>query len=807
MEEVIHISVRTLYRSLVRRPTFVALSASVLTLGIGATLTLFALINAVFFQPLPYADDDRLVRLGERVEGVPRRPVSYPTFVDWKARNGSFELMAAVRNQRMPFISPGQARVLNVATVTADYFRVIGIRPSLGRDFEAEDDLAGSPAVVIISHQFWMIEFGGRPESLGSEAIIGGQSYTIVGVAPPELRASTNPDAWLAMGRQAMPGTPLADRSIRRAGFVIARLKPAMSLDAARSDIARVEAQLANEFPVHYAEAEVEVVTLRDALTGDLRLPLLLSFGAVCVLLVIVCVNTSILFLLRAIERKVEFGIRAALGASRRLICLQVLGEGLLVVLLGAVLGYALAVFGTDLLVEALADQLFEGTTVRLDPSVTFFAIALLIVVCIATSLLPAWRSASTDVRAALHGPSRSTAEPKNSRALASFVVFQTSLAVVLLICASLLASSASKILSSDPGFEKEGVLTFRLMLPSGYAGPRQLVQLYGRIVEDLRRIPGVDSAAIWNELPGLQPTWGTDIVPEVRGEYQRLARGDLINVDWRIVSADYFSTMGIRIREGRSFRDDEAAQGTPVLVVDKMLADRFWPDGSALGSHLRYDGPTDIEIVGVAENVQTYGDASPGRLTIYTPYGRFPFLGDVGVAVRSSSIDPLVIAASVRTRMREMDSGIAILDMTTLEQRLVERLAPRTLVTQVVVLFATLSTLLAATGIYSVISYVFSQRKRDLAIRIALGGTSWQVARLVMQKGLAFGSYGIVIGLGLAALASRALESMLFDVTPLNPSVYAAVAITSLILAGIACLLPAWHACRVPSISSLHGE
>jgi putative ABC transport system permease protein len=304
-----------------------------------------------------------------------------------------------------------------------------------------------------------------------------------------------------------------------------------------------------------------------------------------------------------------------------------------------------------------------------------------------------------------------------------------------------------------------------------------------------------------------LQPTWGTDIVPEVRGEYQRLARGDLINVDWRIVSADYFSTMGIRIREGRSFRDDEAAQGTPVLVVDKMLADRFWPDGSALGSHLRYDGPTDIEIVGVAENVQTYGDASPGRLTIYTPYGRFPFLGDVGVAVRSSSIDPLAIAASVRTRIREVDSGIAILDMATLKQRLVERLAPRTLVTQVVVLFATLSALLAATGIYSVISYVFNQRKRDLAIRIALGGTSWQVAKLVMKKGLTFSSFGIVTGLALAALVSRALESMLFGVTPLNPSVYAAVAITSLILAGIACLLPAWHASRVPSINTLHAE
>jgi predicted permease len=796
-----------MYRSLFRRPTFVVLSTVVLTLGIGATLTLFALINAVFFQPLPYADDDRLVRLGERVEGVPGRPVSYPTFIDWRERSEAFERMAAVRNHRMPFTSTGQARVLNVATVTADYFRAIGIAPSLGRDFSPEDDLASAPPVVIISHQFWATEFGGRPESLGSDAVIGDQSYTIVGVAPPELRASTDPDAWLVMGRQATAGTPWLDRSVRRAGFVIAKLKPATGIEQARSDMARVEAQLASEFPVHYAEAEVEIATLRDALTGDLKLPLLLTFAAVCVLLVIVCVNTSILFLLRAIERKVEFGIRAALGASRTLIYLQVLSEGLSVVLLSSVLGYGLAILGTDLLEQVLSDQLFEGTTVRVDPRVTFFALALLIVVCIATSLLPAWRSASMDLRAALSGASRSTSEPRNSRALALFAVFQTSLAVVLLICGSLLANSALRILTSDPGFDKDGVLTFRLMLPARYTGPQRLTQLYGSIVEELRTIPGVDAAAIWNELPGLQPTWGTDIVPEVRGEYQRLTRGDLINVDWRIVSADYFSTMGIRLHEGRAFGDDEAEQGTPVMLIDKTLADRFWPDGSALGSHVRYDGPTEIEIVGVAENVQTYGDASPGRLTIYTPYGRFPFLGDVGVAVRSSSIDPLTIANAIRGRVREMDAGIAILDMATLEQRLVERLAPKTLVTQIVVLFASLAALLAATGIYSVISYVFKRRKRDLAIRIALGSTSWQIAQLVVRKGLTFGIYGIVIGLALAALVSRALSSMLFGVSPLSLSVYASVAITSLVLAGVACLLPAWRASRGSPISSLQAE
>lgn len=797
---------RVALRALLRRPSFALPAVLVLALGVGATLTLFGFVQGVFLEPLPYPDAGRLVWLRERHADVPARPISYPTFLDWQARNDAFDAIAAVRDVRMRWTTGSQARVLDAGLVTADYFTVLGVPPRLGRDFAAPDDAFGAAGVAIVSHGFAEVELGGAAESLGAELVLDDTAHTVVGVAPAGLVAPGDPDVWVPMGRRAAPDTGWTDRSVRIAGFAVARLRPGRTIAQARADMARVQAGLAGEHPQHVAGHEVEMLSLRQVLVGDVRLPLLLGFAAVGVLLVLVCVNVSNLLLLRVLDRRRELALRAALGAGRGRIVADVLREGLLVAAFGTALGVGLALFGTRLLAWPLSEYLFAGMSIGVDAGVIAFAVLLAAAVGVATSALPAWRGASAELGAALGAGTR-TAGPAPGRVHTGFVAFQTALAVVLLISAALLVTSMARILASDPGFDKHGVATFRLSLPGEYAGPERLNGLYAQLVRELGAVTGVRSAAVFNELPGLEPTWQSDIAPRVGGEYRRRPAGELINVDWRIVSAGYFDVMGIRVERGRAFTDAEAEQGAPVMLIDESLAARFWPDGDAVGNHIRYDGPTDIEIIGIARNVHAYGDASVGRITIYTPYGRFPYLGNVGVALRADGVDPGTLVGPARDAVRSIDARIALVDVATLDRALERRLAPRMLTTWVIGLFAVFAALLAALGVYTVMSYVVGRQQRELGVRVALGAAPRHVAGRVIVKGVRASAAGVAVGLPAALGAGRLLSGVLFDVGYASPAIYAAVAVLSLAAAAAACALPAWRAARRDPLPVLRAD
>jgi putative ABC transport system permease protein len=799
-------ALRPALRSLRRDRGFVLLTILALSLGTGAALTVFNFVHAALIQPPPYSDAARLVWLRERHADVPARQISYPNFLDWQARSDSFEHMAATRALRMTLTARDERRLVDVGLVSADYFRVLGLEAWAGRGFLASEDHSGASRVAIVSHRFWRSELGARTDALESGLVLNDVDYTVVGVMPDTPVLPGNPDVWILTGQRATPGSALMDRSTRVAGFVIARLKPDRSLADARAELAGIQRQLEAEYPVHIAGNEIELMTLRDALSGDLRLPLLLGLGAVAVLLAIVCVNVANLLLVRAINRRSEFAIRAALGASRVGVMRQLLADSTVLVGIGSAGGLLLAIVGTRSLAWLLPEPQFSGDLAAVGWPLLGFALALAVLVTAATSCVPVWKTLSKTYGEALRPGPRVVTEPGSARARNALLVLQTSFAVVLLICASLLVGSMARILSSSPGFDKDHVLTFNLLQPREYTTREELSQLYERLVEALGALPGVDSASILNDLPGLEPQWQTDILPQVRGEYQRLPPGTLINVDWRIVSAGYFDTMGIRIEQGRVFTEQEAAQGAPVVVIDASLANRFWPDGDAIGSHIRYDGPEDVRIIGVAANVHAYGSEDAGLITIYTPYGRFPFLG-VTVAIRAAGVDPASLVGPARSALREIEPALAMSGVATLDQRLGERLAPRRLTTQGITLFAVFSTLLVALGIYGTTSYTVAQRRRELGLRMALGAEPTDMLRLVMGGGLLLGAIGVSAGLFAAWGLSRLFSSLLFGIGHAHTVSYVLAAVLMLGTTVVACSVPAWRASRIDPAAVLRAE
>jgi putative ABC transport system permease protein len=796
---------RSALRYLLRRPRDTGIAVAALGLGTGATLTLAALVNAAFLAPLPYPAADRIVRLSERQAEIPDRRVSYPNFLDWQARNDSFESMAAVRETTHLLLREQGARVLEARQVTGDYFRVLGVAPFMGRDFTAAEDRFGAARVAIVSAALWTAEFGAAPDIVGSTLSLGDGDYTIVGVADRDAQLPGTPEIWTLTGQLAAPDSAWFGRSNRLAGYVLARLNAERSIEDARADMRLVGDGLAAEFPIHNAGHTIDIVTLQRSLVGDIHLPLLLAFGAVGVLLLIVCTNVANLLLVAAIRRENEFAVRAVLGAEGGQVLAQVLCESMLLTLFGTGIGALLAVAALQFVRSVAPEAWLDGIPVAADGSLLGFVAALCALVSVAVGSVPAWRCVGTDLQRVVRGVGRTADRSRARRVQNASIVVQSSLAVALLVCAALLANSLLLIERSSFGFERDEVVTFRLSVGAEYASRAQRSQLLSRIASEVNAVPGVASAALLNELPGREPTWQTDIVPVVDGERLRVAPGQLINVDWGIVSARYFETLRVPIVRGRAFTDSEAEQGAPVMVIDEQLAQRFWPQGDALGSHIRYDGPTAIEIVGIAANVRTYGEQHLGRVKIYTPYGRFP--ESFTVAVRAGGVDAASLVAPIRGALAAVDPGIAVYEVGTLDQVLDRQLTPRTWTTSLVALFAALAVVLTALGIYAVLSQAVLERVREVGLRAALGARPRDILRLMVTRGMGLCGAGVALGLLLGFAASRLVTGMLYGVTPASGHVYVAGAAAFLAVALAACLFPAWRAAKLDPLAALRYE
>jgi putative ABC transport system permease protein len=788
------------FRWLRKNPGFTLLPVLMLAVGIGVNTAMFSVINAVLLQPLPFPEPDRIVWMAEAGPEVSNRWVSYPNFVDWTQRSKVFEAMSTFRGWGVNITGSGEPESLNSRMVSADYFKVMRTTPLLGRDFTAADDKAGAPPVTILSFPFWQQRFGGDPGIVGKTISLDDKAYMVIGVMPESFTHHGPPPLWLLVGPQDWKG-----RDVRIGGFVIARLKPGVTIDQARAEMNRISQQLAQEHPVANAGANtVTVVSLQDNILRNTGTVLKILFGAVALVLLIACANVANLLLSRAATRRKEFAVRAALGASRFRIARQMLVESLVLAISGGTLGLILASWTISLLSHVAHETVPRMGRMDLDTRVLGFNIAVSLLTGLLFGVMPALRSSKPDLQETLKDSSATTTDAQGKRLRGTLVVAEVAVSVALLVGAGLLVKSLALLLKSDIGLDPNGILTMELKVSQNrYRERDELNRLLQRVLQSVQSQPGVEKAAMSSAVPGLIDGWQNDIYPE---GHVPLNPGELINVDWSIVSADYFQTMKIPILRGRTFTRDEEEQGKPVVLIDENLARRFWPNEDALGKHLKYDSPAWHEIIGIVPEVRAYGSEAKPLIKMYTPMGRSPQRNPT-LLIRSKNTDPAVLTGVVTQAVHEIDKDLPFSEVATLEDILSREAATRQFSAMLFSIFAALALVLAATGVYGVLSYSVSQRTHEVGIRMALGAGRSHVLRLFMGQGMKLVLAGLALGLGGAFALARLISSLLFGVSTTDAVTFVVVGAVLIMVGLFACYLPARRATRVDPLTALRYE
>jgi predicted permease len=787
------------FRSLLKRRSLTGLAIVTLALGIGANTAMFSVINAVLLKPLPYAEPERLVWMNESGPEVANRWLSYPNFVDWRARSQSFEAMSTFRGWAVTFTGVDQPLNLNARMVAADYFKVMRVSPLLGREFSADDDRPGATPVTILSHGFWQTQFAGDQNIVGKTITLDDRAYTVIGVMPQSFAHQGPPPLWLPMGPQDWK-----QRDVRIAGNVIARLRTGVTIEQARAEINGVARQLAREHPVTNAGADrVTLVSLQESVTGNVAPALLILFGAVGLVLLIACANVANLLLARAATRRKEFAVRAALGATRARIMMQLLIESLLLSLAGGVFGLLLATWSTALLSRVAQETIPRLEGLHLSYPVLGFNLLVSVLSGLAFGLAPALRFSKAELQETLKDSGATTSEREGKKLRSALVIAEVALSVALLAGAGLLIKSMLRLSNADPGFEPRSVVAMDLKIPRNrYQGKGERARLLQQILDRVQVQPGVAAATLSASLPGFGD-WTNDIFVEGQPQQQP---DELINVDWSIVSADYFKTMRIPILKGRTFTRDEDAEGKPVVLIDENLARRFWPNEEAVGKRLKYDSPAWHEVIGVVKEVKRYGSEAKPLIKIYTPMGRAAVQNPT-LSVRSTTSDPQNLVAAITREIHVLDKDLPVTEITTLEDILAREVSPKRFNTGLLSIFAALALLLAAIGVYGVTSYTVAQRTHEVGIRMAIGAQRRDVLRLFMGEGLKLVLAGIAIGLGGAFALTRLLASLLFGVSPTDATTFVIVAVALLAVALLACYIPARRATKVDPLVALRYE
>ncbi|HJQ32698.1 MAG TPA: ABC transporter permease [Pyrinomonadaceae bacterium] len=793
-------------RVLRKRPGFTAVAVLALALGIGANTAIFSVVEAVLLRPLPYERPEQLVLMYEDGRDVQNRWVSYPNFLDWRARNRSFEAMSTIRGWDLTLTGDGgPPESLTARMVSADYFDVMRVRPLVGRAFLREEDRPGAAPVTVLSHGFWQRRFGGDPDIVGKTITLDDKPFTVVGVMPPEFRHQGPPPLWVLMGQWTGQDNWM-QRDVRVAGNVVARLKDGVTIEQARADMANLKDALTRESPYTNAGHVIRVVPLKESIVGESRTPLLLMFGAVGFVLLIACANVANLLLARATTRRREFAIRAALGASGRRLARQLLAESLLLAALGGAAGLLLAWWGVDLLCAAEPPGLPGVAGAGVNARVALFTFGLTLLTGVVFGLAPAWRANREDVSDALKGTSTAAGggAASGGRLRGALVVTEVALAFVLLVGAGLLTRSLVRLLNSNPGFDPTNVLTMPVTLSrQRYQGKEEITRFQRELLARVSALPGVEAACISNSLPGF-PAWQNDIAVEGGAP---IKAGEELNVDWSIVSEDYFRVMRVPVLRGRTFTEREAREGSPVVVVDENLARRFWPGQDAVGKRIKYDSPTPHEIVGVVGNVKNFGSEAEGRIRIYTPLGRAGLSRGATLGVRASSGGAEALASAVAREIQAIDKDMPAPDAETLEQIFRRETAPRRFNAALLALLAAVALVLAAVGIYGVMAYTVAQRTHEFGVRLALGAGRGDVLRLVLGGGMKLVLLGVGAGLAAALALTRLMSSLLFGVAPTDPLTFCGIALLLTLVALLASYIPARRATKVDPMIALRYE
>jgi putative ABC transport system permease protein len=792
-------------RSLRRSPGFVIAAVATLALGIGANSAIFSVVNAVLMRPLPYPDPDRLVLVWER--NVPRHQetnvVNPQNYLDWQDRAKSFAGLALLSWSQITFTGDSP-EIISGRAVTPNFFDVIGMPLAMGRGFNQAEGLPGSPSVIVLSDGLWRRRFGADPGIVGRSVPVAGGSALVIGVAP----AALGPMPW---GREQYWEPFRIDPSDRirggRYALVVGRLAPGVSRERAQAEMSGIAASLEKEYPDFDTGWSTNVVQLKDQVVGSSRRALLLLLGAVSMVLLIACANVGNLMLSRATGRQREVAIRTALGASRWRLMRQALLESVLLAAIGGAVGLLLAVWAVDLLVSAGPRDIPRLSEIGVDPRVFAVTAGISLLVGILFGLPAALGDVHADLASGLKGESpRTTATVSATRFRGALVVAQMALALILLAGAGLLVRSLQQLASVDPGFDPENVLTVSVDLPEATygEGARQTAFL-DQLRDRVRSLPGVTDVGAVNMLP--LTSVGSSTTIHLMGRPEP-AQGQEPVADIRYADPGYFTTMRVPLRGGRGSNTADVPKAPPVVLINETMARQFWPGEDPIGRRLKIDmwKPDDVvEIIGVV------GDLHPNTLDddirpmIYYPLSQEPSRSLTLVIRHAGGVDGL--AGQVRAAVREIDRGVPLTDVATMNARLNQSMSDRRYPMLLLAGFAALAVVLASVGIYGVLAYTVGQRTREIGVRMALGARRGDVLRMVLGGGIRLTLIGVGLGAVGAAIAGRALGKLLYGITPTDPVTFAAVALLLTVIAAVACYLPARRATRVDPMVALRAE
>jgi putative ABC transport system permease protein len=773
-----------------------------LALGIGANTAMFSVIDAVLLRPLPYPDSDSLVQIYETdtSHGRTSGPVSPYNFADWQKQASAFQEMAAYDFDSFSYRSGKVAERMSGVMVTADFFRVLGIAPALGRDFEPGDDDPAKPHFAILSYGAWQRRFGGDREVVGRTMLINGESYTIIGIMPSSFAAFPDPgtEIW------ALPAFVLANVSRSHHGmFAVARLKPGVFLLQAQSQMDTIAQRLANDYPNTNAHSGIRLTRLRDEIVGPARSMVILLGVAVGIVLLITCANLASLLLGRVMARERELAIRMALGASRVRLVKQVLTESMLLALAGGTLGVAIAYGAVPMLLSAFGDFIPRPQAVAVNGPVLLFSAFVTILCGFVFGMTPAFATSSPDLYSSA-GQHFSTTPKSRSTGFSvrrGLVIMEVGLALALMIAAGVLFKSMWLLYRVNPGFDPNGLMTFRIQAPAAeYPTDSQRTQLFQNILHRLAVLPGVQSVGSVNDLPfsGSRTTSSFEIANMAHS-------GPSMDADRRTASPDYCRTMGIPLLLGRSFTDADNAQGPLVAIVNEALVRKYMPDRNPLDQQLIVNEKK-YRIVGVVGDLKLDDLTAADFPEMYVPLGQAVSPDWTFVALRSQS-GAATLSNEIRGAVAEVAPDQPIYSLQTMNERLANWFAPRRFSATILGMFTATAVILAAIGIYGVISYFVTQRTREFGIRMALGATARDVLKLVLRQAAMLTVAAIVGGVLVSLAVNRLLASLLFGVKAADPLAGSIAVLTLALVAFSASYLPARRATKVDPIVALRYE
>jgi predicted permease len=797
-------------RMLAKNPAFTAIAVLALALGIGANSAIFSVVNAILLRPLPYKSPDQLVVIWENAThlGFPKDTPSPANFLDWRQQSTLFEGMAAFAERSFNLTGVGEPERLDGRRVSANLFAMLGVKPIVGRTFVPQEDQPGTK-VVLLNEGLWKRRFGGDPAVVGRAVNLNGEPYTVVGVLPQTVRLPTSGNwrdqVWVPL---AFPSEEAASRGAHYLE-VIARMKPGMTLPKAQAEMDTIAARLAQQYPDFNARRGAVVTRLHEEIVGKMKSPLLILLGAVAFVLLIACANVANLLLARAAVRQKEIALRLALGANRARLTKQLLVESVLLSLVGGLVGLGAAYFGLNVLTRFIPRDVAQADTITIDAKVLLFTLAVAVVTGLIFGLAPATQASHFNLNETLkEGGRDSGAGIRGKRLRNSLVIAEVATSFILLVGAGLLINSFVHLRTLDPGFRADHLLTLNVDLSEvKYPDTQRRTAFFEEVTRRVQTLPGVQSVAVAGNLPFTYNGDSTSIAVEGIPDPPIDQWPDVI---YRTIGPGYLATMGIPLVRGRDFNDQDTLDTTPVVVISEKTAKHYWSNEEPIGKRLKTGATTSNipwrTVIGVVKDVRQNDFIAEPKMQMYFSYRQVKDLVANALVVRTLA-DPLSLATSVRNTIWAVDKDQPVANIDAMEHIVAGAVARQRFSMLLLAIFAGLALVLAAVGIYGVMSYSVAQQTREIGIRIALGAQRGDVLRMTVKEGLKLVGVGLLIGLISAFVLTRVMVSLLFGISATDPVTFGIICVVLLIVAALASYIPALRAATVDPMVALRAQ